>query len=139
MTRMELIELDEGRADWLPYAPAVKVPSGSEYVFLSGAVGADDDGVFPDDIAEQTRIVMRRHTESLAANGLTWDDVLHVYDFLTDMRDFVEVFTVMDEFTQASGAAWRHANTLIGVNGLSHPSARVEFDVIAVRPATSSS
>ena len=130
MSRLELIELDESKAYQLPYAPAIKVPADAEYVFLSGAVGAGDDE-YPDDAVAQTRAVMRRHTAALAANGLGWDDVVHVYEFLTDMRDTVDVHITMAEFTGDSG--WKPANTLIGVNALGRPGARFELDVIAAR------
>ena len=130
MSRLELIELDESKAYQLPYAPAIKVPADAEYLFLSGAVGAGDDE-YPDDAVEQTRAVMRRHTAALAANGLGWDDVVHVYEFLTDMRDTVDVHITMAEFTGDSG--WKPANTLIGVNALGRPGARFELDVIAAR------
>lgn len=131
MPRMELIELDESKAYMLPYAPAIKVHPGSEYLFISGAIQPDDDDALPDGIVDQVRFVMSRHSAALEANGLTWDDVVHVYEFLTDMRDTVDVHITMAEFTGASG--WKPTNTLIGVNALGRPGARFELDVIAVR------
>jgi len=128
---MELIELDESKAYQLPYAPAIKVPPGSTFVFLSGAVQPDGTEPLPDDIVAQVRQVMTRHTEVLTAHGLTWDDVLHVYEFLTDMRDTDQVHMTMAEFMGDSG--WKPANTLIGVNALARPGARFELDVVAVR------
>lgn len=133
MPRMELIELDESKAYMLPYAPAIKVPPGSQYVFLSGAVQAHGEPPATDDVVTQVRTVMQRHTDVLAAHGLTWDDVVHVYEFLTDMRDTVEVHVTMAEFTGDSG--WKPANTLIGVNALAQPGQRFELDVVAVRTA----
>jgi enamine deaminase RidA (YjgF/YER057c/UK114 family) len=133
MSALEVIELDESKAGWLPYAPAVRVPGPAEYLFLSGAVTAGDDE-YPDDIVEQVRSVMRRHTETLEANGLGWDDVVHVYEFLTDMRDTVPVHVTMAEFFGDSG--WKPANTLLGVNSLARSGARFELDVIAARPGT---
>lgn len=137
MPRMELIELDENKAYMLPYAPAIKVPPGSEWVFLSGAIQPDHADELPDDVSEQTRRVMQRHTDVLAAHGLGWDDVVHVYEFLTDMRDTGPVHTMMAEFTGDSG--WKPANTLIGVNALSRPGARFELDVVAVRTTSEGS
>lgn len=131
MSGIELIELDEQKAYMLPYAPAIKIPAGAQYLFLSGAVLAGDDDYPAEDIREQVRRVMRRHGEVLEANGFTWDDVIHVYEFLTDMRDTVDVHITMAEFMGASG--WKPANTLIGVNALSRPGARFELDVIAAR------
>jgi enamine deaminase RidA (YjgF/YER057c/UK114 family) len=131
MPDIELIEVDESKAYMLPYAPAIKVPPGADYLFLSGSVGADPDEEYPDDIREQVRQVMRRHAAVLEANGFDWDDVLHVYEFLTDMRDTVDVHITMGEFMGSSG--WKPANTLIGVNALARPGARFELDVIAAR------
>lgn len=135
MADIELIELDESKAYMLPYAPAIKVPPGSEYYFLSGATelqkGRDDSGDYPDDIREQTLRVLRRHTQVLEANELTWENVIHVYEFLTDMRDANIVHATMGEFYGDS--TWKPANTLIGVNALSVPGARFELDVIAAK------
>ena len=137
MTGLDLIELDESKAYMLPYAPAIKVPPGSEYFFLSGvteAQGTSDD--YPDDIRAQVHRVLGRHTEVLAANGLTWDHVLHVYEFLTDMREADAVHAAMGEFYRATApSAWKPADTLIGVNALRVPGARFELDLIAARGA----
>lgn len=131
MSAFEVVELDASKAFMLPYAPAVRVPARSEYLFLSGAVAASDEE-YPDDIVEQVRRVMRRHTAVLEANGLGWSDVIHVFEFLTDMRDTVPVHITMGEFfTDPDG---KPANTLIGVNALARAGARFELDVIAARP-----
>lgn len=130
MSALDVIELDESKAYMLPYAPAVRIPKPAEYLFLSGAVAADDDE-YPDDIVEQVRRVMRRHTAALEANGLGWNDVIHVFEFLTDMRDTVPVHITMGEFF--TDPAWKPANTLIGVNALARAGARFELDVIAAR------
>ena len=134
MAELELIELDEAKAYMLPYAPAIKVPPGSRFYFLSGAtepVPGSPALEYPDDVREQTLRVLRRHTEVLEANGLTWENVIHVYEFLTDMRDANTVHATMGEFYGAS--TWKPANTLIGVNALSTPGARFELDVIAAQ------
>jgi 2-iminobutanoate/2-iminopropanoate deaminase/2-aminomuconate deaminase len=130
MPALEVIELDPAKAHMLPYAPAVRVSAAAEHLFLSGAVAADDDE-YPDDIVEQVRRVMHRHTAALEANGLGWSDVIHVYELLTDMRDTVAVHTTMAEFFV--DPSWKPANTLIGVDALAKPGARFELDVIAAR------
>jgi 2-iminobutanoate/2-iminopropanoate deaminase len=130
VTALEIVELDQSKAFMLPYAPAVRVPQPAEYLFLPGAVAPDDDE-YPEDIVEQVRFVMRRHTEVLEANGLGWNDVVHVFEFLTDMRDTGPVHITMGEFF--TDPAWKPANTLIGVNALARAGARFELDVIAAR------
>jgi 2-iminobutanoate/2-iminopropanoate deaminase/2-aminomuconate deaminase len=130
MSALEVIELDPSKAPMLPYAPAVRVPAAAEHLFLSGAVAADDDE-YADDIVEQVRRVMRRHTAALEANGLGWSDVIHVYELLTDMRDTVPVHVTMAEFFD--DPSWKPANTLIGIDALARPGARFELDVVAAR------
>ncbi|WP_349897731.1 RidA family protein [Parafrigoribacterium soli] len=140
MAELEQIQLDPSKAHWLPYAPAIKVPANSEYYFLSGATAIplyhmhphiDEECVLPDDIQEQTRRVMRTILEVLEFNGLTWKNVIHVYEFLTDMRDADLIHATMGEFL--AGTDWNPADTMIGVNTLSAPGARFELDVIAAR------
>ena len=144
MSTFERLEPDPSRADHLPYAPAVVVPAGSEYFFLSGITAIPlyhahphdpDEVVLPDDPAEQARRVMQTVTDLLAGLGLDWSHVVHTYDFLTDMRDNGPIQMAKVEFL-GEAADWTPASTLIGVNSLSAPGARFEFDVIAAKPPT---
>lgn len=142
MTTFVRLDPDPSKADYLPYAPAVVVPAGSEYYFLSGITAIPlyhahphlpEEVVLPDDIAEQTRRVMTTLTELLAELGLDWTNVIHTYDFLTDMRDNGPMQGAKAQFL-GELADWTPASTLIAVNSLSAPGARFEFDVIAARP-----
>lgn len=148
MPTFERLEPEPAKADWLPYAPAVVVPAGSEYFFLSGVSALplyhdhphrSDETQLPDDAAEQTRRMMATITDLLAWLGLDWSNVIHIYEFLTDMRDTDDVHGAMYRYLVERPDAeenWTPASTLIGVNTLSAPGARVEFDIIAARPAT---
>ncbi|CAN5123824.1 hypothetical protein BH09ACT5_BH09ACT5_13690 [soil metagenome] len=144
MSELSIIQLDPAKAYQLPYAPAVDVPAGSEYVFLSGATGIPlyhahphiaEECVLPDDIAEQTRRVMANVMGVLESLGLGWGNVIHTYEFVTDLRDADEIHAAMGGFL--GDETWTPAATLIGVNSLSAPGARLELDVIAVRPPAS--
>jgi len=146
LSTFERLEPDPSKADHLPYAPAVLVPAGSEYFFLSGVSPlplyhahphVPEECVLPDDAAEQTRRMMRNLTDQLAGLGLDWSHVIHIYEFLTDMRDTDAVHKHMYGHlveTPGTDENWTPASTLIGVNRLSAPGARVEFDIIAARP-----
>ncbi|MBO9578161.1 MAG: RidA family protein [Microbacteriaceae bacterium] len=146
MPVFERLEPDPSKADHLPYAPAVRVPAGSEYFFLSGVSALplyhahphDPAEVgLPDDAAAQTERMMRTLTDLLADLGLSWSNVIHMYEFLTDMRDTDAVHRTMYHHLVARPDAeesWTPSSTLIGVNRLSAPGARVEFDIIAARP-----
>jgi enamine deaminase RidA (YjgF/YER057c/UK114 family) len=73
-----------------------------------------------------------RITELLAWQGLDWTNVVHTYDFVTDMRDVGSIYMAIGAVL--GDGAWTPAATLIGVNSLSAPGARFEMDVIAARP-----
>ncbi len=136
MEKMRVVETEPEKAYMLPYAPAVRIPPSTQYFFLSGALEGDVDAAFNDDVADQTTRVMERHTAVLEANGLTWDNVVHVYELLTDMRDTDEVHKAMGSFLSKHGADpdWKPANTLLGINRLLIPGARFELDVVAALP-----
>lgn len=146
MSTFERLEPDPSKADHLPYAPAVVVPAGSEYFFLSGVSPlplyhahphAPEECALPEDAGEQTRLMMRSLTDQLAWLGLDWSNVIHMYEFLTDMRDTDAVHKNMyGHLVELPGTDenWTPSSTLIGVNRLSAPGARVEFDIIAARP-----
>lgn len=67
----------------------------------------------------------------LEHEGLTWTDVIKVIKYLTAMRD-------MDGMVVAAMARyfgdWTPASTIVCVNQLSTPGARVELDMIAIYP-----
>ena len=134
------VHSDPARASELQYPPGISVSSTDTLFFMSGATAIplyhmhphiDEECALPDDIQEQTRWVMRTILEVLEFNGLSWKNVIHVYEFLTDMRDADLIHATMGEFL--AGTNWYPADTMIGVNTLSAPGARFELDVIAAR------
>ncbi len=127
------------RAAEMPYAPAIEVTGAGQIVFLSGATASPlyhqhphvkEEHVLPDDIEEQTRRAMESIVSVLDAKGLSWRSVVKVTKYLTDMREADAVNRTMNEFL----GDHRPASTLICVNNLSSPGARVELDMIAVGP-----
>jgi enamine deaminase RidA (YjgF/YER057c/UK114 family) len=128
------------RAAEMPYAPAIEVTGASQIVFLSGATASPlyhqhphvaEEHVLPDDIEEQTRRAMESIKSVLDATGLTWRNVAKVTKYLTDMREADAVNRTMNEYL----GDYRPASTLVSINNLSSPGARVELDMIAVGPS----
>jgi enamine deaminase RidA (YjgF/YER057c/UK114 family) len=128
------------RAAEMPYAPAIEVTGANQMLFLSGATASPlyhqhphvkEEHVLPDDIEEQTRRAMQSIGSVLDAKGLSWRSVVKVTKYLTDMREADAVNRTMNEFL----GGHRPASTLICVNNLSSPGARVELDMIAVGPS----
>lgn len=95
-----------------PYSPIRK--SGSFY-FVSGQVGVDPaTGKASDDIAQQTRQVLRNLSAVLESVGLRLDQVVKTTVFLADMSDFGAMNTVYESLFSAP----RPARSTIAVKEL---------------------
>ncbi len=139
MTEWHEVHPQPERAAEMPYAPAVEVSEPSVILFLSGSTASPqyhshphvhEEHVLPDDVAEQTRRSLANIEDVLESRGLTWRNVVKVTKYLTDMREMDAINAVLNE----AFGDWRPASTLICVNNLSAPGARVELDMIAVAP-----
>ena len=137
----EAVHPDEARASEMPYAPAVELPAGGVIVFLSGSTSSPlyhqhphlpEEHVQPDNIREQTRRALNNIELVLNARRLTWRHVVKATKYLTDIREADAMHEVWGEFF----GDWQPASTMICVNNLSSPGARVELDLIAVGPAS---
>lgn len=143
MTEVTEVHSNPERAAEMPYAPAIEVREPSMLMFLSGATAlplyhqhphVPEEQVAPDDIVEQTRLVLANIKSVLDARGMTWRNVVKVTKYLTDMREADAMHATMrEEFGD-----WRPASTLVCINNLSSPGARVELDMIAVGPLAAS-
>ncbi len=129
------------RADEMPYAPAIEVTGAGQILFVSGATASPlyhrhphvkEEHELPDDIEEQTRRAMESIKLVLDAKGLSWRSVVKVTKYLTDMREMDAVNRTMGEYLRDH----RPASTLLCVNNLSSPGARVELDMVAVGPGS---
>jgi enamine deaminase RidA (YjgF/YER057c/UK114 family) len=142
VTRVEPVHPKPDRAAEMPYAPAVEVREPSQILFLSGATASPlyhqhphvpEEHVLPDDIREQTRRALASIKMVLDERGLDWRHVVKVSKFVTDMREA----DAMHEVMNAEFGDWRPASTLLCVNNLSSPGARVEIEMIAIGPGGS--
>lgn len=128
-------------ADASPHPVAVSVGGNDTIFWMSGATAiplyhhhphVDEECVVPDDAREQAHRVLTTFDEVLRFNGLGWENVVKFSQFLTDMRDHAIVQEVIAEYF--AGTGWMPASTVVGINALSAPGARLEIDVVAVRP-----
>lgn len=124
---------------FMPYAPAVRVAGPADIVFISGSTSSPlyhqhphvaDEHRHPIDIESQTRRAMEGIKLVLDDQRLTWRHVVKVTKYLTDIRDMDGMVEVLKEYF----GDWKPASTTVCVNALSTPGARVELDMIAVRP-----
>jgi 2-aminomuconate deaminase len=127
------------RESEMPYAPAVHVEGPADILFISGATPSPlyhkhphvrEEHVHPSDIETQTHRAMASIKMVLDKQGLTWRHVVKVTKYVTDMRDMDGMVAVMATYF----GDWKPASTTICINALSTPGARVELDMIAIRP-----
>lgn len=109
-----------------PYSQAIKV---GNMVFLSGQIPTDPGtGEFvSEDIAEQTRQVLRNLSAVLEASGANLDDVVKTTVFLADMDDFA----VMNEVYAEYFGMDKPARATVEASKLPR-NAKVEIECIAV-------
>jgi 2-aminomuconate deaminase len=124
---------------FMPYAPAIHVAGPADILFISGSTASplyhqhphvSEEHRHPSDIETQTRRAMDGIKTVLDHQGLTWRHVVKVTKYLTDMRDMDGMVEVLKEYF----GDWKPASTTICINSLSTPGARVELDMIAIRP-----
>jgi 2-iminobutanoate/2-iminopropanoate deaminase len=102
-------------------------------LFVSGVVAVDADGnlVGGDDVVAQARQVLENLGRVLAAAGCGFEDVVKVTIFLTDVDDRPRINPLRQEiFGQA-----RPASTLVEVQRLAVPGAKIEIEAVALVPS----
>ncbi|MCI0584175.1 MAG: RidA family protein [Chloroflexi bacterium] len=126
------------RPDGLPpangYSHAVEFSG--RLVVLSGQVPLDADGqlVGADDPEAQVRQVFENLRMVLAAAGATFEDVVKITVFLTDLADLDIFRRVRNEYIVLDAPP---ASSAIRVAGLVNPAFRVEVEALAVLPGSS--
>lgn len=128
------IEREEFRVDGIcppisHYTDAVRF---GNLLFISGIAPADGNGkvVFPDDPVAQTRFILECMQKVLESAGASFENILRVTVYLTDVADRVKINPVRQEFFGST----LPASTLIGVKALALPGMRVEIEAVAGLP-----
>ncbi len=112
------------------YSQVVEV-RGGRTVYVSGQVPLDERNelVGAGDFVVQARQTFENVRRALEAVGLTFEHVVKVHMFLTDMSDLVALRDVRDEFVNTARPP---ASTTVQVAALFRPDVLFELDVIAV-------
>ncbi len=99
-----------------------------EFVFVTGQVGSDANGVYLDDIAEQTRVTMDKIAALLAEAGSGMEKVVKTTVFLRHMSEFHGMNAVYARYFPSEPPA----RSTIGC-ALVDAGALVEIEAIALR------
>jgi 2-iminobutanoate/2-iminopropanoate deaminase len=113
-----------------PYSPGVEVNSRSRFVFVSGQLGIDKDGVIPPDVAGQAGVVFDNIAAILGEAGMTLKDVIKLNAYVTGrehMRGYMDVRNALFEEPYP-------ASTLMIVGGFTREEFLVEIEAIAASP-----
>lgn len=137
--RLEVIHPSPEEAHKMPYAPAVSIVGACDLMFVSGCTPSrlyhdhphrDEEHIHPHSIEEQAKAAMECIKQILDKVGAGFGDIVKVTKYLTDMRDADGVNRTMQSFM----GDWRPASTMVCINSLSSPGARVEIDVVVALP-----
>jgi enamine deaminase RidA (YjgF/YER057c/UK114 family) len=137
---LQVVQPEPDKAHMMPYAPAVRIVGACNLMYISGATASplyhnhphiDSEHDHSNDIGVQTRNAMESIKSILDTVGASWSDVVKITKYLTDIRDADGMHAVMRPYF----GDWRPASTMICINQLSSPGARVELDMIVAVPA----
>lgn len=116
-----------GAAGRSPLSPALDTGA---LVFVSGQLGTDPDtGAVSTDVAEQTKIALRKIIDLLAEAGLGPEHVAKTTIYVADTADMPTINNVYREFF-----ATPHPARSAVAAGLVRPELKVEIEAIATRP-----
>jgi 2-iminobutanoate/2-iminopropanoate deaminase len=110
-----------------PYVHGLRVPAGSDLLFVSGQVAVRTDGSIPSSFKEQTELVFFNITEILKHEGLKPSNIVKLMSFVTDQRFLPEFGPIRAQFLQDH----RPTSTLLVVPALAKPEFLVEVEAIA--------
>jgi enamine deaminase RidA (YjgF/YER057c/UK114 family) len=127
---LELINPDD-----LPTPPTythVVIAAGGRLVFVAGQEPEDEHGnlIGPGDMAVQARQVFGNVGRALAAAGARPEQVTKITIFVVDYRR--EHLPAIEAARLALFGDHKPADTLVGVEALSHPEYLIEVEAIAV-------
>ncbi len=114
-----------------PYSHTAVVPEGTELLFVSGQVGAREDGSAPETLAEQAELAFDNLLALLRAHGLAGEDIVKLSVFVVAGQDGR---AVRDARLKALGSH-RPTSTTVYVPALVDPAWLVEVEAVAARAA----
>lgn len=99
--------------------------------YISGQVALDRDGnlVGAGDLRAQTRQVFENLKHALAAVGATFEDVVKICIYMTDISQIAAIREIRSAYIRSSNPP---ASTAVGVSALYRPDVLIEIDAVAV-------
>lgn len=114
------------------YSHVARTPlAGGTLLTLSGQVAIDEDGslIGPDDMTAQATTVFDRIATILAAHGASFDHVINIRSYLTDIGRIAEYGTARRKYLNEAALP---TSTTVEVSRLFIPGALLEVEVTAI-------
>lgn len=109
---------------------STRISTGENLLFVSGALGFEDDGSVPTDFERAVELGYKALLESLDRGGAKWSDVVRCNSYVTQM-DQERLKIWRETRDRVVGTELFPASTVIGVNTL-FKGALFEIDAIAL-------
>lgn len=109
------------------YHHAAMAEGAGRLLVLSGQLGIRADGSIPQDVEEQTRLILDAIDVCLAEAGMERRHVLRLTTYLTEIDYRVPYMKVRDAWAPDPAPA----STLLVVKALARPECKVEIEAIA--------
>jgi len=127
-----IMKIDQIRTQPDPYAPYLlsQAIRAGGFLFVSGQVGYDDDGVIvgKDDFDLQAEQAMRNLQRVLMAGGSSMESIVKVTIFLTSMLHFSKIVELRHRWFSVPYPA----DTIVEISALYSPDAMIEIEATAV-------
>jgi enamine deaminase RidA (YjgF/YER057c/UK114 family) len=107
-----------------------------DMVFVGGMVGNDTAGRFPSGFVAQTRQALENIAEVLAEGGAAPRHIVRMTWYVLDMNEYLAARAALGPSYRAVMGDHFPAMTLVEVNRLVEPEARLEIEATAVVPET---
>jgi enamine deaminase RidA (YjgF/YER057c/UK114 family) len=113
-----------------PYSPGIEVSSRSRFVFVSGQLGIDSEGMIPPDAAGQALVAFDNIKAILGEAGMSLKDVVKLNAYVTGRQHMRGYMDVRNELFEEPYPA----STLMIVGGFTREEFVVEIEAIAAAP-----
>ena len=118
------------------YSHVVEITGPGRIIYIAGQLGLDPSGKLvgaPGDFRAQTRQTFENLKLALAAVGATFDQVVKLNNYLTDISHLAILRDVRDEFINT---ATPPASTTLQISRLALERALIEVEAVAALPMT---
>jgi 2-iminobutanoate/2-iminopropanoate deaminase len=113
-----------------PLAPYSVATEANGFVFISGQVALDrNGGPTPEDVVDQTRLIMDNIGSILKDVGLGYPDIVKTTVFLSDIGDFGRMNEVYGSYFESDPPA----RSTFQVGALPRAEFKVEIEVVVAR------